>query len=136
MENKSFYSSLFILSLLLFLSSCGGRQQDGDITSSFEIKYARGFSVKDYSSYKVVDIRNPWDTASLLRRYIVVPKGAAVPQNIPKGSLVMIPLKKLAIYNSVHTSIMESLGSADEIAGICETRYIYSDYLQHKMALQ
>ena len=107
MENKSFYSSLFILSLLLFLSSCGGRQQDGDITSSFEIKYARGFSVKDYSSYKVVDIRNPWDTASLLRRYIVVPKGAAVPQNIPKGSLVMIPLKKLAIYNSVHTSIME-----------------------------
>ena len=71
-------SAALLLAAVIF--SCGGRTTDGE---SVGMRYARYLSISDCSSYTVADITNPWDTARLLHRYILVPQDSPLPPDIP-----------------------------------------------------
>jgi iron complex transport system substrate-binding protein len=46
---------------------------------------------------------------------------------------VRIPLQNVAVYTSVHASIIEQLNATDKIIGVCEPRYIDIPVLQERL---
>ncbi len=121
-----------IVSILLvavcWMSACvGGRGRENSSNGESDtIKYARSFRVERCNGYVRVDVINPWDTALLLHTYLLVPKNAALPDGMPAGTLIRTPLERVAVCSSVHCGMMETVGAADRIGGVCEPRYVFS----------
>lgn len=93
-------------------------------TESDSTAYAAGFTVRHADSCTLVDIVDPWDTTRLLQRYVLVDRSAPLPDSLPEGTLVRVPLQRVVVYSAVHCGMLEELGVADRIAGVCESRYI------------
>ena len=125
MKNKIFIG--IIIPFLLI--SCNARKSDTHSgnktdTTSYRVDYAEMFTVNRFPEYTEVQVHNPWDTTRLLQTYILVPKSAQLPSPLPEGTLVRTPVSRVAVYSSVHCSMLEQLKSLSEIIGICESRYI------------
>lgn len=90
------------------------------------IRYARGFTVERFDDYISVEVIDPWDTTQLLQRYLLVDKNRTLPADLPKGTVVRTPLDNIAVYTSVHASIIEQLGETDKVIGVCEPQYMDS----------
>jgi iron complex transport system substrate-binding protein len=64
-----------------------------------------------------IDIRNPWDTATLLR-----------------SIQVKVPVKRAAVYSATHAALLEELGVAGYIGGIFDTKYLKNSRLREDLA--
>lgn len=111
---------------LITLFACTGNRtlssdEEGDTIS---MRYARNLTIVEYPKYTQVTIRNPWDTTRILNSYTLVkePQGR-------KGEVV-VPLKNVGVFTSVHCSLMMELGCQDCIGGICELEYIHIPFVQ------
>lgn len=88
------------------------------------VRYAVGYTVTDYDGYVQVEIRDPWNEGRLLQRYLLVSRDNPVPEGMPDGTVVRVPLRNIVVYTSVHSAILDALGAVDDIVGVCESRYI------------
>ena len=119
----------YLVIMICLVASCG---QPGNHSSSSEavasdsLRYATGFSIHRFDGYTSVEITNPWDTAKVLQRYVLVSRDKPMPGNLPKGTLLKVPLRNVVVYTSVHASIIEQMGEADKIVGVCEPEYMDS----------
>ena len=123
---KKFLLSAHIVTLVLLLSACGGGSKT---SSAFEgkilpLKYAENLTLIQGEGYTEVRLRNPWDTTSILRTYILVDKNKEVPDHLPEGTLVRTPLSKALVYTATHCHLIHELGAVKSIGGICEIQYI------------
>ncbi len=123
---------IYILLLLSIFTSCSSGSKKRGVAASYSdtIRYAAGFTVKHYPSYREVEVRDPWDSTRILQRYLLVDRNKDIPENLPEGTIVRVPLKRLAVYSSVHCSILEQLKVANEVVGVCEPQYIDSPVVQ------
>jgi iron complex transport system substrate-binding protein len=116
--------------LVLILAGCNSKPagQDGKgVHDSYEIRYAKGFQVKKFAGYTEVSVVNPWDTTKLLQKYILVKKDRDLPSDLPKGTVVRIPLNNVVAYNTIHCSTLKELLSESIIKGVCEPQYIKTE---------
>ena len=110
----------------MLLSACGG----GSKTSSaiegeiLPLKYAENLTLIQGEGYTEARLRNPWDTTSILRTYILVDKDKEVPDHLPEGTLVRTPLSKALVYTATHCNLIHELGAVKSIGGICEIQHI------------
>ena len=123
---KKFILSAHIVTIVLLLSACGG---GGKTSSAFEgkvlpLKYAENLTLIQGEGYTEAVLRNPWDTTSILRTYILVDKNKEVPDHLPEGTLVRTPLSKALVYTATHCNLIHELGAVKSIGGICEIQYI------------
>ena len=123
---KKFLLSAHIVTLVLLLSACGGGSKT---SSAFEgeilpLKYAENLTLIQGEGYTEAILRNPWDTTSILRTYILVDKNKEVPDHLPEGTLVRTPLSKALVYTATHCHLIHELGAVKSIGGICEIQYI------------
>lgn len=127
------FRNIWFLLPLFLLTACGDVHRSSSGASqvgSFRPNYARNFRVESFDGYKVVEMVNPWDTARLLHRYVLVDRDAELPDGLPEGELLRVPLQRVAVYSSVHCGMLEELDRADCIAGVCEPEYIALDFVQ------
>ena len=126
---KFFISTLF---LLCFTLSCSVKQSSSEDQSfsSDTILYARGFTIQHFTDYTSVEVRDPWDSTRILQRYLLVDRGALMPGDLPKGTVVRTPVKNIVVYTSVHAAIIDQLGEADKVIGVCEPRYMDTPSIQ------
>jgi iron complex transport system substrate-binding protein len=88
------------------------------------IRYAKGFEVMQSDGYVQVEIKDPWNKGKLLQRYLLVPRNRPIPESLPAGTIVRVPLRKMVVYAAVHVTVLDELGVLDEIIGVCEARYV------------
>ena len=122
---------LFIL-LIFWTVSCtqSGKSVSGnEAHSSDSILYARGFTIQHFTDYTSVEVRDPWDSTRILQRYLLVDRGALMPGDLPKGTVVRTPVKNIVVYTSVHAAIIDQL-EADKVIGVCEPRYMDTPSIQ------
>lgn len=131
---KQLISFLFIVGLLAACSSTNSQKADmGTDTYSDTIRYAEGFQIHRHNDYTEVEVIDPWNKERLLQRYLLVDRKADIPQDMPKGTLVRIPMEKIVVYNSVHSAILEMLGAVDHIVGACEVRYMDTPEIKQRI---
>ena len=123
---KNFLLSAHIVTIVLLLSACSGGSKT---SSAFEgeilpLKYADNLKLIKGEGYTEAVLRNPWDTTSILRTYILVDKDKEVPDHLPEGTIVRTPLSKALVYTATHCHLIHELGAVKSIGGICEIQYI------------
>jgi iron complex transport system substrate-binding protein len=118
---------LLLSSLVCLVAACGQPGKPlpaGESLPAGSIRYAGGFSIHTFDGYKVAELRDPWDTAKILQRYVLAGRDNPLPDNLPDGTLVRTPPENVVVYSSVHASIIDELGEAGRIIGVCEPQYI------------
>ncbi|MBK5720574.1 ABC transporter substrate-binding protein [Dysgonomonas sp. Marseille-P4677] len=130
------FSNISLLIFFIFiLAACNNRRPAGEsnisVDSEYKIHYAKGFQVKKYEHYTIISVRDPWDTTRMLQTYILVDKTKDLPLNLPKGTIVKVPLNSVATYSTIHCSILNELDAVDLIKGVCEPQYIKLSNIQN-----
>lgn len=124
---------LYIFPFLLFLLtvpftvSCFSASDDVTIKGdTIQMHESSLLTMVECEDYTVVDVRNPWN-GSRMDRYLLVPKGEALPSDLPSGVVIRTPLESCVLFSGIHAMLFEELGKADCIKGVCDADYIYSD---------
>ena len=99
-------------------------------TGSDSIFHAKGFQIESQPGYTLVTVRNPWNTRLTLQRYVLVPKTAGLPANLPEGVLIRTPLARAVSYGSVQCGFFSEFGALETLVGVCEPEYIHIPYVQ------
>lgn len=118
--------TMFLLVVSVFLCSCKNGKADTSANrgDALTLKYAKRLSMHDFADYTKVEVQNPWDTTRVLQTYLLVDRNKPLPNGLPKGVVVKVPLKKSVIYSAVHCSLVDELGAFNSIAGVCELKYM------------
>lgn len=131
MKGKIIFGLLFVCLLI----SCGGStpkgaQQQGD---TLALRHAEKIVIVNHKDYTEVTLADPWNKGKTLHRYLLVPAGARLPEQLPKGTVVRTPLSRAVISTSVHCGLIEQLGRAEAIAGVCDVQYIHLPWVQQRV---
>lgn len=111
-----------------FLLCCSCNHGTSQLGADFaqDNRYARGFSISEGEGFTMVQLRNPWDTATLRACYLLIPENQEVPEHLPKGEIIRTPLRDVAVVTALYLSVMEELGCLDATGGVCEPEYVTS----------
>ena len=121
---------LIVLTAVL-LSACGGQtalQQAGGDTVAF--RYARRLQVVRYDNYTVAMLANPWKPGKTLHTYVLVPRSANLPDDLPEGTIVRTPLCRSVMFTTVHCALLTMLHCEQAISGVADLKYIKIPYIQ------
>ena len=123
---KKFILSAHLVTIVLLLSACSGGSKTSSVFEGeiLPLKYAENLTLIQGEGYTEARLRNPWDTTSILRTYILVDKDKEIPDHLPEGTLVRTPLSKTLVYTATHCNLIHELGAVKSIGGICEIQYI------------
>lgn len=122
---------IYILPIFLLLAC--SKAGNNNITIPTSNDYAQGFAVEVHNDYKVVEVRNPWDTLKILQRYILLPKNVDLSDEMPRGTIIRTPVERAVVYASLHCGMINELGKSDAIVGICDVHYNADDNLKSRV---
>lgn len=120
---------LALLSLLLLLASCG----KNELHVGRGVQYATLLHLDQGEGYVQAEVVNPWNAQEILARYILVPKGADLPADLPQGTLLRTPLERTVSMSSLHAALAIELGAGENICGLADTAYIVSPAVRRLM---
>lgn len=119
----------FTICIVLFFGSCkinnrNNEREESKIDVLSEIKYAKGFTIERFADYTLMTVRNPWDTTQIMETYVLVDRNKKIPANLPQGTVVKIPVQRVAVCTSVFAGEYHKLGEIDKIVAVSEPQYI------------
>lgn len=121
---------LFIISLFLFTSCKDDKRIDEKPTQinakKAHIKYAKGFTITNYSTHKVITVTSPWPNSKAAYNYILVNKGNAIPKHNDNDIIIKIPIEKLVVMSTTNIPALEYLNVEDKLIGFPNTNFISS----------
>ncbi|MBQ9640463.1 MAG: ABC transporter substrate-binding protein [Bacteroidaceae bacterium] len=117
---------IFVVVAFAILASCGGGNAVSVSAEGEEVElvYADLLSMRQCAGYVYAEVRNPWDSGAVLHSYVLVERDRPLPAGLPKGDVVRIPLRRSVVYTLVHMGLIEELGAYDQVAGVCDLRYM------------
>ena len=117
--------SNLIAGVIIALSVVGCRQGDkvDDAEVSNEMRHSSLLSMYKSNGCTRVDIKNPWDSTSLLASYILVADGAEAPELDADVQAIRVPVKSLVVYTSVHAGALKELGKIDAVTGVADAQF-------------
>lgn len=120
---------LFIVCLVLTSCSSSSEQNDWNLTPD-SLRHSSLLTIARADSFVLVTVKNAWVEGKDLHRYILVPDSAPMPQHYPEGTLLRTPLRRVVMHNAVHAALVEELGCADAIKGLCDVEYVQTPALR------
>jgi len=117
--------NIYILFALLLMTSCfRGGHSAGNVLNVQDsvIKSAKLLSIQRTADYTLVTVGDPWK-GGVLHRYVLVPRDADLPSELPEGTVVRTPIENALVYSSVHTSLFSELGRLDAVRGVVDSQY-------------
>ena len=116
---------LTLLLPTLLMTACyrsgNGAGKALDIKDSV-ITAAKLLSMQRMADYTLVTVGDPWK-GGVLHRYVLVPRDAELPKNLPEGTVVRTPIGRALVYSSVHTSLLDELGAIGAVRGVVDSQY-------------
>lgn len=94
------------------------------------IEEAKILRLAERDDYRVMEVLNPWDSTSLLARYILVDKSEELPKNLPSGVVVRTPIERVTAFTSVDIGSLDAISELDKVVSVCDADYILSSYIQ------
>lgn len=127
-----------ILVFLLLAISCKQpspvKKHTSAKTGAAEIRYAQGFSIDYYDTYKLVSIYTGAGKSRDTVQYVLLAKGTKAPEGYAKAQLITIPVKNLIATSSMHVALADFAGAADAITGLGSLQYVSSETVRKNIA--
>jgi len=128
------FTQFFILLLLLFSASCKNdsskNAQEAIQEKTIVLKYAKGFSITDYGTYKVLEIKNPWPKSEKTYKYVLTSQKSISKNQFHKNdfeAIISIPVKKIVVTSTTHIPSLELLTEEQTLVGFPGINYISSE---------
>lgn len=96
--------------------------------------YAEGFTVSYHNHYKIVVVKQPWETATENLTYILVQCGTPIPEQDGEATVVMIPPERVLAMSTTYLPHLERLNVLEKLVGVSDRRLIYSPIIREKIA--
>lgn len=120
---------VLMIALSLSATSCGGsgsaRSVRSDSADTLALRYSSLLTITDHGGFMQADVRNPWDSTKLLHRYILVDRGASLPDDLPQGTIIRTPVDNALVFSAVHVGLLNTLGALDAVGGVCDPQYMH-----------
>lgn len=123
----------FFLGIILLAAGCGGcgrKEESSQKDDAGTLKYATLLRLDERDGCTVASITDPWDTTRLLARYVLLEKGAKVPDDARDAVIIDVPLKSAVLYSAVHGGVIEELGAMAAVKGVAEGKYFKTPRLR------
>lgn len=132
----NFSQIISFLVIAAALMACGNTNNSTQATSGTGsvMADANGVTVNPYDGYTVVRVLNPWQKGAVLQDYVLVPRDRELPEGLPEGSVVRVPIQRAVVYSSVHAGVMKELGAFDAVKGVCDAQYYTMPEVQQGIA--
>jgi len=101
-----------------------------------DIKYAKGFSVKDYESYKILEIKKPWPKAKKTYKYVLISKENAAKTSFMQDeydAIIINPIQKIVVTSTTHIPALELLNEEKTLVGFPGINYISSEKIRKRV---
>ena len=124
MKKSVFYISLVFVAVFLTTSCFRSGHGAGNVLDVQDsvITAAKLLSMERTPQYTVVTVGDPWK-GGVLHRYVLVPREAELPADLPEGTVVRTPVNRALVYSSVHTSLLDELGAIGKVRGVVDSQY-------------
>ena len=97
-----------------------------------DTKYATGFKVSYHGYYKIVEVFDARDQR-LLETYLLIQRGAPLP-DAAKGKIVVdIPLNTIACQSTTHLPLLLELGEEEALTGFSATRFVRNEVFRKRI---
>lgn len=128
---------IFLLFLTSFFS-CKNEQTkriDEKFTRTpLNLKYAKGFSVKEYDLYQILEIKNPWPDAKRAYRYLLPKDDYEADYLIYErerfDNTIESSIKKIVVTSTTHLPALELLKVEKTLVGFPGTDYVSSEKIR------
>ncbi|MDZ7615122.1 MAG: hypothetical protein U5K51_16595 [Flavobacteriaceae bacterium] len=108
-------------------NSAGEQTGKSNIEVNTAIKHANGFDLQILDGYSKLIIKNPYPGATEEIIYYLVPKIAAIPDEISGENIMYIPLTRLVATSTTHIPMIELFDQEQTLVGFPQTNYISSE---------
>lgn len=99
-----------------------------------KVRYAKGFKVNDFGTYRLIDIQDPVNENASTYHYALVPRGTA-PKGIPENyTVIETPVERVVCMTALQMSNFIKLGQTDKIVGINSTRFLFNEKIKQQLA--
>lgn len=132
-------SRSIIFSVLVVMLCCAACQQDvyqGNAASrkrenevpvgKAAIKYAKGFNIVYYKSFKQVNIYNYEGTRVDTAQYLLIKRGGAIPDGFPHAQVIETPIRSIIGMSSMHVALIDFAESDALLTGLGNVKYASS----------
>jgi len=100
-----------------------------------KIKYAKGFNISNYTNYRAVTIRDPWQGAKDIKySYILIDKDLELPDVIKDAPIIRTPVERVVCLSTTHISLLEMIGETGSIVGVSGSQLINNRVLKQAIA--
>ncbi|MBP1839735.1 ABC transporter substrate-binding protein [Formosa algae] len=112
-------------------------QQEVAVKSvALSLKHAKGFSVKTFENYKVLEIYSPWPNADQTYTYALVDKTKS--ENVSLNSedfdaIIPVPIERIVVTSTTHLPGLELLGQEKKLIGFPGTQYVSSEKIRARI---
>jgi len=128
-----FICCLFIVGCNQNKSADNKKEKDSMEEASTGIKYAKGFTVKDYGDYRLVDITDPLGESDIIYKYALLQRGKDR-KDIPSDyQVIETPVRSVICMTTLQTSNFIKLNAVDKIVGITSTRFLFNEQLNDQL---
>ena len=122
-----------IVILLFFFTTFSCKKKDttiskeqSTIVSINAIQYATVFSIKNYTNYKILSVKNPFQESSETFKYVLKEKNSLIPDSLKKYTQITVPIQNIIVTSTTHIPALELLGEEDKLIGFPSCNYISS----------
>jgi len=126
----------FFFVFLGVLISCNTDRKERNLqveTSKGFIRYAEGFTVVYRDSIKEVEVKHPFQGATVPQKYLLVPHGRSVPEHDESTQVIRIPLTSIACTSTTHIPLLDYLDESDKLTGFTSMDYISSEKVRTRI---
>lgn len=111
----------------VWLCSCASPES---LSERVGVAYADLLSLEEKEGYIQATLSDGFSQGSQKQVYLLVPREAPLPSNLPEGIILRTPLQRVVACQSVHAALLCDLGADRSIVGLCDTDYIIDTRLQ------
>ena len=131
---------IILLVVLICFISCKKEANEANIntvpefdSTLVELKYAKGFSIRDYGSHKILNIINPWPKSDKTFSFILSDNENI--HTLKDNNLVALltPIKSIVVTSTTHIPALELLGVEQSLIGFPGSDYISSEKTRQRI---
>lgn len=100
------------------------------------LKYAKGFSVTDFETHKILTIKNPWQNADKMFRFALIQNQKKATINIKNqkfDAVIKTPIQSIVVTSTTHIPALELLNVEQTLVGFPNTAYISSEKTRQRI---
>lgn len=134
---KLFY---IIFALAIIFMGCNQDRKAGlsgkarqTIADSIEIKYAKGFKVRNYANYKLIDVIDPSGESDMHYKYAFLSKGGNKAEIPTDYQIIETPVRSVICMTTLQLSNFIKLESLDKVVGITSTRFLFNEQMNRQL---